>query len=440
MTTLSRFYKLSLFLLTWLSHATLITAGSHGTFFRRASSPAYSRLTATTTPTTTNYGSLNRRHSRRRRRFNLSFLSPKNRNNNLEYSKEEVEEEENDQACDSESDTVGSSLGLPRGGQSLPGEGEGGIDTFVQGVTTVTNILVQAGSLVLPPLFAVTKTIVAFYRALPKDAIVAQVGLVYCFAGGYYPTLFSSLQAAQQYGWNVMVEAIEDLAEEAIRAIEALEQDEAMSASKFGGTPINGADMAQSFRKKTGIVMAAVDPMKINQAAGALYMTWVGVKSVLEQEYARVITLSLTMARYIERVARFVLAPPAYFMVPDKYHQWVPVVIGWGCKAAAMNIAWRIQRIMTAATSAVTGGLLFARAVARMLSKRGIRLFGLIREDHESTFLDEIIGFLVAGLGFYTQFESQWRSGFSFRVPFPLSLITWPFDFLESWIQWQITK
>ena len=105
-----------------------------------------------------------------------------------------------------------------------------------------------------------------------------------------------------------------------------------------------------------------------------------------------------------------------------------------------MNIAWRIQRLMTAATSAITGGLLFARATSRMLSKRGIRLFGLIQEDDEKTVLDEMIGFLVAGLGFYTQFEAQWRNGFSFQVPFPINLVTWPFDWAERWIQWQITK
>lgn len=161
---------------------------------------------------------------------------------------------------------------------------------------------------------------------------------------------------------------------------------------------------------------------------------------MLEKEYARVITLSMTMAHAFEKVARFILAPPAYLCVNEQYHQWVPVVIGWGCKAAAMNIAWRIQRIMTAGTSALAGGLMFARACARMLSKRGIRLFGLIREDDESTFLDEIIGFMVAGLGFYTQFETQWRSGFAFNVPFPLNLVTWPFDLAERWIQWQITK
>ena len=350
---------------------------------------------------------------------------------------------------------------LPRGGESTaPTILPPGVDGYITVVSTVTNLLVQMGSLVLPPVVGVAKAIVGLYRALPKDAIIAGSGLMFCFAGGYYPTLFSSIQAAQQYGWDVMVQALTDLADEAILVIDALEADEKVKTSFYG---MDEASTVRSLRRKTSLVLATVDPMKINQAAGALYMTWVGVSTVLKQEYARVITLSLTMARYIDRVAQFILGPPAYFVVPDKYGKWVPVLIGWGCKAAAMNIAWRIQRIMSAATSAVTGGLLFARAIARMLAKRGIRLFGLISEDDETTIFDEIIGFLVAGLGFYTQFESQWRSGFSFKVPFPLSLITWPFDWAgkrysfhfthpfyfffspygfnaERWIQWQITK
>jgi hypothetical protein len=145
----------------------------------------------------------------------------------------------------------------------------------------------------------------------------------------------------------------------------------------------------------------------------------------------------------LENLAQFIFGPPARLCINPDYHAWIPVVIGWGCKAAAMNIAWRIQRVMTAATSAVTGGLLFARALSLILSKRGIRLFGIIRpQDHDenASIFDEVVGFLVAGLGFYTQFEAQWRSGFSFRVPFPFYLVTWPFDWAEKWIQWQITK
>lgn len=371
----------------------------------------------------------NNLHHRGRSPSSLPPLNPRAQR----YLATLIAEEEEAATLDSSTYAAAYYKRVPRGGQDA--------DAFVKVVGTVTQILVQCGKLVLPPAVALTKFVVDIYRALPKDAIVAQVGLVYCFAGGYYPTLFSSLQAAQQCGWNVMVQAISELTDEAVRVIQALED---VKTSQFGfdddEAVVKRARLRRSFLQKTNVVLATVDPMKINQAAGALYTTWLGVSTVLEREYARVITLSLTMAHYIESVAKFIFAPPAYFCVAKEYHQWVPVVIGWGCKAVAMNIAWRIQRLMTAATSAITGGLLFARATSRMLSKRGVRLFGLINEDHEKTSLDEIIGFLVAGLGFYTQFESQWRNGFAFNVPFPINLVTWPFDLAENWIQWQITK
>jgi hypothetical protein len=171
-------------------------------------------------------------------------------------------------------------------------------------------------------------------------------------------------------------------------------------------------------------------------AAGALYTTWLGVSSVLEREFAKTITLSMTLSSYMQPIARFILNPPIYWCVPEEYHQWAPILVGWACKAAAMSVAWRIQRVLAASTSAIAGGLMFARAMMRILSKQGIHIFGILREKERETPIDEVFGFIVAGLGLY----SQIGRGFDFRVPFPLSLVTWPFDWLERWIQWQITK
>lgn len=173
----------------------------------------------------------------------------------------------------------------------MPARGGQDSAPFVKFVGTVTQVLIACGNVVLPPVVGVISLVSDFYRALPKDAILAQVGLVYCFAGGYYPTLFSSISAAQQCGWNVMVEAIQDLTNEAVAVIRALELHAAKSS--FFGT---AESRSLLFRQKTGVVLATVDPMKINTAASALYTTWLGVSSVLEKEYARVITLSLTMA------------------------------------------------------------------------------------------------------------------------------------------------
>lgn len=282
---------------------------------------------------------------------------------------------------------------------------------------------------VLPPVVACVKAITRFYHALPTDAIAAQVGLVYCFAGGYYPTLFTALQAAQRCGWQVAVRALADLTDEAGKAIEAAALEKPSKKSK------HLPSAKEMFAEKTMVVLATVDPMKINEAVGALYTTWMGVSSVLEREFARTITLSMTIAGHIQSVASFVIAPPVYLCVPKDYHQWVPVVIGWGCKAAAMSVAWRIQRVLTAYISAITGGLMCSRAVMRMLSRRGVKLFGVINEEHEKTSSDEVVGFILAGLGLY----SQIGSGIDFKVPAVLRLVTWPMDWAERWIQWQIT-
>jgi hypothetical protein len=300
---------------------------------------------------------------------------------------------------------------------------------FVRVVGTITQLLISLGRMVLPPSVAAIKGIFSFYRALPVDAITAQIGLVYCFLGGYYPTLFSSLQAAQYCGIQVMVAALSDLTEEAIRVIDA--------TSQVGWDDLSRKDL---FLRQTNIVLKTVDPMKINQAAAALYTTWLGVSAVLQREYARVISLSLTLASGLERVAHIILEPPLNLIIPEDYQKWVPAVIGWVSKGMALSLAWRIQRILTASTSAIAGGALFARSVLKMLNRRGVFALGDVRHDPDNMSLAEnLIGFSVGSLGFYTQIECQYKNNFSFEVPFPLSLVTWPFDLAEKWIQWYIT-
>jgi hypothetical protein len=134
----------------------------------------------------------------------------------------------------------------PRGGQDA--------NALVKIVGTIVQILISGGKMVLPPVMTFAQFLVGFYRSLPMDAIIAQIGLVYCFAGGYYPTLFSSLQAAQHCGWPVMIAAIRDLTEEAIKAIDEL------TAAENASAPLSRRDL---YLENTNIVLKTVDPMKV---------------------------------------------------------------------------------------------------------------------------------------------------------------------------------
>jgi len=49
------------------------------------------------------------------------------------------------------------------------------------------------------------------YMKTPTDLLEATMGLVFCFAGGLYPTLFAAVEAARMTGWETTSAAIADL-------------------------------------------------------------------------------------------------------------------------------------------------------------------------------------------------------------------------------------
>jgi len=99
-----------------------------------------------------------------------------------------------------------------------------------------------------------------------------------------------------------------------------------------------------------------------------------------------------------------------------------------------MSIAYYVQAVISAFTSAMIGSLMMSRAIIRMLKKRGFSLRGLIAKDHEDSNLDEILGYILAAIGFYTQFS------LNFSTPFPFNYLLFPFESMEQYIRWAVTK
>ena len=345
---------------------------------------------------------------------------------------------------------------------------------LVQILSGLTRGLLLVGQTILPPIVGTVKAIAKFYSSLSGDVISLQVGTVYAFLGGYYPTLFSALQAARNSGWNVMVHSINDITYEAMKVLDeaSLDDDITFNSSR------------QSFLYHTNLVLKTIDPNKINTAAAALYTSWLGITAVLKQEYARVINLSLTLANGLERFVELLIQPIFQLFIPQDYHQWIPFVLGWVCKGIAMNAAWKMQRVLTASSSAIVGGRIVAKSLIRLTKKAWIRFTQKrsqlnqnstqqqkrrrkMKYNHRQSYeleyydidendlfdddlyydgdgsptsvLEEMITYTVGGIGFWTQMETQINNNFSFEIPFPLNLITWPFDLAENAIQWYIT-
>jgi hypothetical protein len=99
-----------------------------------------------------------------------------------------------------------------------------------------------------------------------------------------------------------------------------------------------------------------------------------------------------------------------------------------------MSIAWYIQSVRSAFASALTGGLMMARATYQALVRRNITLGGIIKPNHAESVVDEVLSYVFAGLGFYFQLK------LGFKMPAPFSWLLWPFELAEYYIRWSITK
>lgn len=138
---------------------------------------------------------------------------------------------------------------VPRGGQALR---FGAIENIAVAIVGIVSSCVRT---CLPPIVGLVRAIASIYSVLPTDAIIAQLGIVYSFAGGYYPTLFATLQAAHQCGWQRVTAAIKDLSDEALHAIVAMEK----TASK------TRKNARERFTETTKVILATVDPIKVSK-------------------------------------------------------------------------------------------------------------------------------------------------------------------------------
>ena len=55
--------------------------------------------------------------------------------------------------------------------------------------------------------------------------------------------------------------------------------------------------------------------------------------------------------------------------------KWLPVVVNWLCKTVGMMVAWTVQRILSAAHSAMRGGFMAARHAMEFIAQRSGKKF-----------------------------------------------------------------
>lgn len=287
---------------------------------------------------------------------------------------------------------------------------------------------------VFPIVVRYFKRIYNFYIKLPATQLQLFLGTILCFFGGIYPTLFAAIEAAKRGGAGELKQALGDLVDEIIVIVEQSKKDDAVDEDNDGVADVDEIDDKEYIMRKTKLIMTKCNPQKVDKALNQMYVVWLSVISTLKVKFARTIALSLSISDRLKRPMNAYVAPVVNAAMPDEYEKWTPVVLGWMTKSIGMSIAWYIQTIISAVTSAIEGGLLMSRALLKICVEKGINPAGIIPDKHEETNIDETIAYAIAALGFYT----QWTMGFD--MPFPFNIFLMPFEFAEYYIRWTITS
>merc|ERR1740130_677127 len=283
-------------------------------------------------------------------------------------------------------------------------------------------------NLVAPLYVAMWAMCVRVYKTLPLELLEALMGLGMCFAGGAYCTSIAAVEAFRLTGWQTTRRALQDVYAEAKNVQAAHAADDKKDDDRDGKPDVLALAPAELLQRKVKVLALAVkDPDKMMAALGGLYTSWLAVQGTLRLQYAKTITLGVSIANELEKPAMSWLVPIAVPLIPPAYHHWIPTIIRVTIKSVAVFIAWQLQIIISAVQSAIRGGRLAARKTLSYCDRHGY----IQVADVDG--LAEVIGYTLAVLGFYT----QWQWGFG--LPFPLNLIMFPFTLIEWYIRYTVT-
>eukprot|EP00992_Anisonema_acinus_P011443 TRINITY_DN7410_c0_g1_i1.p1 TRINITY_DN7410_c0_g1~~TRINITY_DN7410_c0_g1_i1.p1 ORF type:complete len:363 (-),score=52.91 TRINITY_DN7410_c0_g1_i1:59-1147(-) len=281
--------------------------------------------------------------------------------------------------------------------------------------------LVQAGPL-LNRIFPYIETawIVSknLFNLIPKDLLPALLGTGMIFFGGHYLTTIAAIEAFRMVGWRTLRDSFRVIHLNYRKARLALRRDKLAVFDKLGtGDP--KADQATATRKLR-IILKSVDPDRLSRALSSLYAGCLAAVATVRFRYAQTITLGASMGEVFERIAGPFLRPILFALVPEEYHQWVPVVLSYGSKWIGVCIAWALQRVVSAFHSSIRGASLVCDGIRGYAVRTG-------RLPQNALLPWWVTGasMVLAALGFYWQIRTR------FELPFPLSLICLPFALME---------
>lgn len=255
------------------------------------------------------------------------------------------------------------------------------------------------------------------------------LGLIMCFFGGSYMTLIAAVEAYRQVGFDAQLRCIQDLSQDWGTFMAANKEDDKVDDDNNGIADVLEITPQALATRKTLLFMKTVDPNRMSHAIAGLQSGLMAVVATLKLQFAKSITLGGAIADIaLKPLNKFVL-PAIEGSLPPDYKKWGRPMLVYSVKTIAVTVAWLIARVISAYHSAIRGGNMFATNIIEYLNT-----MGYVKLNVADTHIDEIAGYLIAGVGLWFQLSM------GFQLPFPLNVLMFPFTLLEWWFMWLVNS
>eukprot|EP01061_Rhynchopus_euleeides_P010693 TRINITY_DN20205_c0_g1_i2.p1 TRINITY_DN20205_c0_g1~~TRINITY_DN20205_c0_g1_i2.p1 ORF type:complete len:321 (+),score=119.68 TRINITY_DN20205_c0_g1_i2:57-965(+) len=251
----------------------------------------------------------------------------------------------------------------------------------------------------------------AAYDQCPIEILTALLGLMLCFFGGAFVTTIAAAEAFRLCGGSRTMRHLRVLWRDYMRFQIAQRQRRRQSPN----TPVRATDTM------VVLLRSVRDPDRLSSSVSGLYTAFLAMFTTLRLQFARTITLGAAIGESIKKPVGTFVVPSLERLVEPDFRKWVSPATEWGCRFLGVTIAFYAQRVLAAVQSSLRGGEMCVRHTFIFLRQKGV----LPSTRHDATF-DAVGGYVLSALGLYCQL--CW----GFTVPFPLSILAWPFSFIEN--------
>ena len=272
-----------------------------------------------------------------------------------------------------------------------------------------------------------------------REGLTIATGLFVCLFGGSFVRLIAVAEALRVTGaYATAAAALTELREHVEVVAEAEKTD---GRRKSMAVLRKERQYNKIVSRKISVYASAIrNPAALTASLASLWSAAATVAAALRITFARTLVLGVSVAATVSPAMRRDFAPAVAATLKPMHRQWAPTIIDVCVRAVCVAIAWRLQRVFSAWHSAARGGVACAKALGRVLKRKGwVPARVALASDEEpyrgtdstgpiigGLYADEVVGFVLAACGLRLQLSR------SFGLPLLLRLVLLPALALEG--------